>query len=152
MPTYLLGLDDESEASTAFMDLLGNEEEADPLLIPAFGPPLSPFTNPETQLEVFYILNCFRDKLHSDIILLDLNFVPSLMPTNFSPPPGNGYQFQSQIAIQRALQEIENPKFYAAVCPNLLLVPAGKIICDVTIGYANCHIMRRVIKPQTVDK
>ena len=146
MPMYMLGLDGDENATKAYMNFLEKQNDVDPLLFPAFGPPLNPFVNQATQNEVFYLLSCFRNKLKADILALP-NHVPQPIPANFAPPPGNGYQYHNaQIAINRLQQEIANPQVYANVCPNLVLVPPGNVICDLTIGYANCHIMRRIRK------
>ena len=146
LPIYMLGLDGEENATKAYMNFLEKDNDVYPLLIPTFGPPLNPFVNQETQNEIYFLLSCFRTKLKSDILALS-NHVPPLIPPNFVPPPGNGYQYHhTQIAINRVQQEIANPQVYANVCPNLVLVPPGNVVCDLTIGYANCHIMRRIRK------
>lgn len=147
MPLYTIGMDiSDIEADKIYMDYLQSQDEVDPLLIATFGDPLNPFVNANIQQEVLYLLSCFQPMRKAEIVGL-ANFVPQPIPVPFVLPAGNGYQYHhAQIAIQRVQQEIEFPQVFANVCTNLVQLPSGNVICDLTIGYANCHIIRRITK------
>lgn len=147
MPLYMIGIDNSSQvAEEIYTNYLKSEDEVDPLIIATFGDPLNPFVNANIQQEVFYLLSCFQSMLKTQIIELE-NHVPQPIPNPFILPPGNGYQYHhAQIAIKRLQQEIEKPQVFIHVCSNLEQFPSGNVICDLTICYANCHIIRRIRK------
>ena len=146
MPLYMIGIDEcDKTADEIYMNYLQSEDEVDPLIIATFGDPLNPFVNANIQQEVFYLLSCFQPMLKPEIVGLT-NDVPQSIPIPFALPPGNMYQYHTQIAIQRVQHEIECPQVFANVCTNLVQLPSGNVICDLTICYANCHIIRRIRK------
>lgn len=138
IPIYEL----EGESASVFMDFLGDGcEEIDPILTVDFGPPLAPFVSPHVQVEVLGLLNTF-------LPLMDGAFAVGAPPIVYLPimaAPMGGFQYHHpKIAIQRVQQEMENPTIAGIV--HLRTVPSAQTICNLTIGYANCFVARRIRK------
>lgn len=119
-------------------NFLQSKQEVDPILTPNFGPPLVQFVPPNVQVEVYQLLSTYQTLLTANAPL------PALSPLLF--PVGGGVQYHhAQIAIQKVMEQIEdtNPAFGL---PGLAMVLQGQVICDLTITYANCQIVRRIRK------
>jgi hypothetical protein len=120
--------------------LISSDEEMDPLLMPVFGAPLSQYVSVNVQAEVHQLLATFQSLLAD---ALTCNTLPHLARFGQVPPVG-GYQYHhTPIAIQRVMQEIENPN-PGFVVPGLNNVPSGNVICDMSITYSNCIVVRRI--------
>ena len=123
--------------------LMSSDEDADLLLLPIFGSPLAQYVPPNVQAEVHQLLATFQPLLSA--ALRGAAPPPPLAAFGAAPPLG-GYQYHhAEIAIQRVMQEIENPDLAFALV-GLNMVASGNVICDMTIVYSNCVVVRRIRK------
>lgn len=141
LPLYVLQDGSEKPDVKLFLDFLEGNKEVDPLVHPHFGPPLQQWVTPAVQHEVHFLLYDFSQKLRHD--LAPLASPQNGAAANWGAAAAN-YQYHAQIALHRVQQEIEHPTVYAGVCPNLVALPVGNVICDLTITYANCAVQRRI--------
>ena len=51
---------DSRDGNSAFLQFLGDDDEVDPLLYPAFGAPINPCVSPQAQTEVFNLLATYQ--------------------------------------------------------------------------------------------
>eukprot|EP01032_Pedospumella_encystans_P013921 gene13921-16008_t len=115
-----------------------SSSEMDPVLIPSFGNVMDPYITPAAQVEVLSILGSFQAQNDSD---LTGSFPLSI---SFAVPLG-GFQYnQSQtvlLAVQEELQELIR---FGRECRALAALPAGHVICDLSIIYANAILAIRM--------
>jgi len=121
-----------------FDKFLQDDKKVDPLLTPHFGNPATPYVAYDIQLEIYQLLHAYQQ---NDSPL------PRLAPiANLGIPPGGGYQYHhSQISINNVMKQIENPDVRLGLI-GLPHVPSGTIVCDLSITYSNCVVVRRLRK------
>ena len=114
-------------------------------MTPHFGNPAAPYVSYNKQLEIYQLLEAYQQ------ILADGPTVnpplPQLTPiANLVIPAGGGYQYHhAQIAINYVMNQIENPDVGLGLV-GLTRVSSGTVICDLTITYSNCVVVRRIRK------
>ncbi|KAJ1386905.1 hypothetical protein B484DRAFT_459907 [Ochromonadaceae sp. CCMP2298] len=130
------------EGVDIYHDHLRNGKEVDPFFMPMFGNPLSPFSSPQVQGEVFDLLSTMAQWRAPDF-----NggaplppFVPQVFPL---PALGICYQ-HAQIAMLGVMSEIQEPTRYLANAPFINSLPGGQFICDMNITYAASGLVLRL--------
>lgn len=134
-----------------YNDFLKTDKEVDPLLTPHFGNPAAPYVsyNIQTmQLEIYQLLQAAQ--AYQQILADGPTVNPPLPPltpiANLVIPAGGGYQYHhAQIAINYVMNQIENPDAGLGLV-GLPHVPSGTVICDLSITYSNCVVVRRIRK------
>lgn len=132
----------EKEVIEVFDNFLKDSKKVDPVLTPNFGHPATIYIPYNIQLEVYQLLLAYKG-------LKDPALVPgaSLTPViNLLIPAGGGIQYHnSQITIKYLIDQIESPDIRFNLI-GLNALPSGKVICDLSITYSNCIIIRRIRK------
>lgn len=121
------------ESQSYFRDFLEapDDDEVDPVVQVTFGPPMNPYISPAMQVEVWSVIS---------IYLLKNNFLPGATPAG-------GIQYHhTKIALQKVQDEIEHPDWVAESIPLLQGMDSGIVICDFTMVYANCVVVRRLYR------
>lgn len=135
----------DSQPIEIFDKFLQADKEVDPLLTPHFGNPAAPYVAYNIQLEIYQLLHAYQQ-----ILAANLGAgvpLPQLTPiANLDIPPGGGYQYHhAQIAINYVMKQIENPDVGLGLV-GLPHVPSGTVVCDLSITYSNCVVVRRLRK------
>jgi hypothetical protein len=132
---------DSRDGNSAFLDFLGDDNEADPLMYPAFGNPLNPYVSPLAQIEVFNLLATFQPLKSQDLVADVFPFIIAQLPVM------GGFQYHhTKRAIQSVQAQIQKPTRFAVSCPGLCATPNGNVICDLFITYANAVVVLRIYK------
>ncbi len=127
------------EGNSAFLGFLGDDSDVDPLLSPAFGPPISPYVNPIAQMEVYNLLATFQPLRTPDLAANVFPFIPAILPVM------GGFQYHhAKRAILAVQEQIQNPTRFANMCPGLCATAAGNVICDLSIIFGNAVIVIRI--------
>jgi len=131
------------ESQTLFREFLeSTEDEGDPVVqVTSFGPILNPYITPQAQVEVWSIISSYEPLMRNA-------FLPGGPPIKWIPiaaPPAGGLQFQnSSILLQKFQEEIEHPNLLVEHTPALAALNEGQPICEISIVYANCIVVRRL--------
>ena len=81
--------------NSAFLDILGDDKEADPLIYPSFGNPLNPYISPLAQIEVFNLLATFQPLKSQDLVVNVFPFIVAFNRRLSIPPCQEGYPIGS---------------------------------------------------------
>jgi hypothetical protein len=102
---------------------------------------MNPYISPATQVEVWSVISTY---------LLKNNFLPGAPAIpwilNNNPPAGGIQYYHTKIALQKVQDEIEHPDWVAESIPLLQGMDSGIVICDFTMVYANCVVVRRLYR------
>ncbi len=66
--------------NSVFLELLGDNNEVDPLMYPSFGNPLNPYVSPVAQIEVFNLLATFQPLKSQDLVANVFPFIVAQLP------------------------------------------------------------------------
>ena len=124
--------------------LVADVEEVDPVVQVTFGPPMNPFISPAAQVEVWNVISTYQP-LKKEAFLPGAPQILWIPIPNGNPPAGVQYH-HAQIALQKVQEEIEHPDRLTNNLPLLQGMDAARVICDFTIVYANCIIVRRLYR------
>jgi hypothetical protein len=126
-----------------FLRFLHDGADADPVLLPHFGPLAFPYVAVPVQLEVYDILQSFQSLSAAD-------FFPGAGPIPLNNAPAlvmGGFQYHhAKIACHAVMEEIQQPGRINAPFQGLNAVPSGQVICDLSLTFANCIVVVRLRK------
>ena len=131
------------ESQTLFREFLESaDDEVDPVVqVTSWGPMLNPYITPQAQVEVWGIISSYEPLMRDA-------FLPGAPPINWIPiaaPPAGGLQFHhSKISLQKFQEEIEHPNLLIEHTPALASLNDARPICEISIVYANCIVVRRL--------
>lgn len=135
----------EQEAIAVYDRFLRSETQVDPILNPNFGNPAAHYVPLNVQLEVYQLLQTYQGLMAPDLAVGAP--IPIIAPVNALVIPfGGGFQYHhAQIAIQSVMGQIENTDLGFNLV-GLNNVPSAQTICDLSIIYSNCVVVRRIRK------